>query len=76
MGGIQEEESEEKVQLPTAVEEFRSKTPVEEAPFEPATKVQCFHIRDSLLQYSFIPKIFLHSVCFSSTYARLESMFT
>ena len=53
MGGIQEEESEEKVQLPTAGQEFRSKTPVEEAPFETDTKVQCFHIRDSLLQYSF-----------------------
>ena len=52
MGGIQEEESEEKVQLPTAGQELRSKTPVEEAPFEPDKKVQCFHIRDSLLQYS------------------------
>ena len=53
MGGIKEEESEEKVQLPIAGQELRSKTPVEEAPFEPDTKVQCFHIRDSLLQYFF-----------------------
>ena len=63
MSGIQEEESEadlvpvagDEMKSLVVAEEMRSKTPVEEAPFEqatkPVTKAPCSHMWDSLVSF-------------------------